>query len=193
MKSKLVVLDFQHINKPNRPKDRGASYPGHIDSKIKAFNEVDIVIEYMNKMRIGLEKSGHKVVFGLSGFYGQRHTQVNDMFPGANLYIAGHINAGGGSYARVEVDYRAGSSTRRIAGLVSDNFAKKLPVSRSEVTTLRKTSRGFSCINGVRCSAILLEPLFIDYKSHREFMSKQSGTKAIADSVIEAVNVWAQD
>lgn len=157
-----IVLDYQHINKPHNPKDPGATM-GHLQ-------EIDCTIGYMNELRMKLQAAGHTVFFGLSGTYSERHKFVNERIK-PDLYLAGHINAGGGRYALLELDHRAGFRTKNIAGHIADELVTGLPVSKCETRFLKSGDRGFSCIGGVNASAILLEPLFIDTPEHLSILT----------------------
>lgn len=167
-----IVLDYQHINKPNHPKDRGARMSDNV-------SEVDLVIKYMNQLRMILEDNGHEVFFGLSGSYPERHKFVNDVIR-PDLYLAGHLNAGGGRYALVELDHRARRKTIQIAKLIAEEFIIKLPVSKCTSKFLKPDDRGFTCIGGVNCSAIILEPLFLDNDEHSKVLNEYPGNIAIA-------------
>jgi N-acetylmuramoyl-L-alanine amidase len=131
--------------------------------------EIDCTIGYMNELRMKLYAAGHEVFFGLSGAYSDRHNQVNFINP--DLYLAGHINGGGGSYALLELDHRAGSKTKSIATHIADELVTGLPVTKCDTRFLKPGDRGFSCIGGVHASAILLEPLFIDNPNHLEVLT----------------------
>jgi N-acetylmuramoyl-L-alanine amidase len=184
-----IVLDIQHINKPHNARDRGASFEG--------IREVDLTFDYLNETRKLLEKEGHVVFFGLSGTYEERHSFVNERIK-PDLYIAGHVNAGRGSYSLIEVDYRASERTLEIAEKMRDSFLFELPVEESFIWKLFRKGHfeltpafiGFKCIKGVKCSALLLEPLFIDNEEHLNVLLNDP--KRIARAIVKGIEDWEE-
>lgn len=175
-----IVLDFQHINKPHKPKSRGASNG--------PWSEVDLAILYMDQLRQILETDGHEVFFGLCGTYRERASFVNKRIR-PDLYLAGHVNAGKGRYGLLEIDSRAGTGTRTIAKCIKKSLKKFLPITQCQIKELSKGARGFICIKDIHCSAILLEPLFIDNKKHLSILIRSPilVARAISNGIMEYV------
>ena len=172
---KRVVLDVQHLGKPNKPADRGASYGG--------YQEADLVLKYATLAFQELTARGYETFLITSGTYAERHAWVNKH--GIDLYLACHLNAGGGSYSLVEFYYDAGRRTREIAKIMADNFKAILGTSDGKVWEIAKDGRGAVCLKNTRPSAMLLEPLFIDNEKHLQIAVENP--ELIAKAMVETI------
>ena len=86
----LVILDRQHVGKPNNLDDLGAY------SELSQEHEAHMVGRYMLEVEWTLRKLGHRVVTLSDGYYSHRHKRANNLFAkesGACIYLAGHLNA----------------------------------------------------------------------------------------------------
>jgi len=177
-----IALDVQHINKPAKPYDKGASY--------KRLTEAYAVENYFRYTRALLEEDGHEVHSGFFGSYRDRHEQVNRY--DFDLYIAGHLNAGKGKYSLVCHTTTAYPRTRKIAEILLDEFCERLHTTKAStpIWELGPKDRGWSCIKHTKCSAILIEPLFIDNVLHHEMIISGEATVKIAEAIREAVRRW---
>ena len=104
------------------------------------------------------------------------------------MYLACHLNAGGGRYSLVEHYYNARQRTRKIAGIMAENFKAILGTSAAKVWEIPKDGRGGACLKNTRPSALLLEPLFIDNEEHLRIAAQKPEliAKAIVRSVVDA-------
>jgi len=149
---KRVVLDVQHMGKVHKPFDRGASHGG--------YQEAYLALTYATIAFQELTRLGYEAFLSTSGTYGERHHWINKH--GIDLYLACHLNAGGGRYSLVEYYYDAGRQTREIAKIMADNFKTILGTSDGKVWKIPQDGRGATCLQNTRPSALLLEPLFIE-------------------------------
>ena len=167
-----VALDIGHKYKTSKPNDRGASSGDLIEADI-AETYVHLARRYLNGSRIeGVvlnvyipSPSGSILV----GEYSERHKWANDHL--IDLYIQAHVNAGGGSYAWM--GHNGLGSAREVAkslggGLV-DEFSPA--IDRYVLSQLSSGERGWACISGVSCPAIVYEPCFLDNPIHAKGLS----------------------
>jgi len=173
-----IALDVQHMGKPHRPYDRGASCAGYY--------EADLVLRYAGLAYQQLVAKRYEVFLLTSGRYSERHEWVNKH--GVELYLACHLNAGGGSYSLVEYYYDAGQKTREIASVFADCFRRVLGTSNAKVWEIPKGGRGAVCLEGTRPSALLLEPLFIDNTVHFELVVHQP--ELVAKAIVRAIEEY---
>jgi N-acetylmuramoyl-L-alanine amidase len=173
---KRIVLDVQHMGKPNKPADRGASHNG--------YQEADLALNYATLAFQELTTKGYETFLITSGTYAERHVWVNRH--GIDLYLACHLNAGGGRYSLVEHYYDAGQRTREIAKIMAENFKTVLGTSAGKVWEIPKDGRGAVCLSGTRPSALLLEPLFIDNPQHQIIAVERP--HLIAQAIIETIS-----
>jgi len=175
---KRIAIDVQHMGKPNKPADRGASHG--------SYQEADLVLKYATLAFQELTAKGYEAFLITSGTYAERHEWINRH--GIDLYLACHLNAGGGRYSLVEHYYNAGQRTRKIAGIMAENFKAILGTSAAKVWEIPKDGRGAACLKNTRPSALLLEPLFIDNERHLEIASGKPDliAQAIVQSVLDA-------
>lgn len=181
----LICLDAQHLNKPNRPHDAGASADINGDGDVTWDEyEARFTREYFSRLRRRLEQRDFAVIDGFSGTYAERNRRADEL--GASLYIAGHMNAGGGDYGMVGVDWRAprGGLSRFLAGRIADEWRARIPLGRVRVQDLRPrgwTLAGFNTIGRCVCPSLLWEPLFMDTPMHREMLNNEP------ERVLEAI------
>lgn len=162
-----VILDRQHRGRASKPKDAGTAFNGNV--------EADLVERYIAVAVQELRRLGHRVDVMLDGEYGQRHVAaiaIAKVSAEPVLYVACHVNAGGGRYALVEHDARSKGGAAA-AAVVAREFASRLTpeVNTGKVVALSAADRGFSCIDGIyagpaNLSAVLFEPGFIDSSQH---------------------------
>jgi N-acetylmuramoyl-L-alanine amidase len=129
---------------------------------------------------------GYEVFLITSGTYKERHDWVNKH--GIELYLACHLNAGGGSYSLVEHYYDAGPRTRKLAKMMSRSFCSHLGTAKGRVFEIERGERGSVCLSGTRPSALLLEPLFLDDPAHEQIILNDG--KRIADALVAAIEEY---
>ena len=177
---KRVAIDVQHMGKPHKPLDRGASYQG--------YQEADLVLKYATLTFQELTRKGYEAFLITSGSYTERHDWINKH--GIDLYLACHLNAGGGSYSLVEYCWNAGEKTKKLAHIMADNFKNTLGTSAAKVWEIAKGGRGESCIKNTRPSALLLEPVFLDVRSHLHIATVQP--ELIARAIAKTIEFYGR-
>ncbi len=175
---KRIVLDVQHIGQPQKPMDRGACY--------KEFREADLTLKYAALAFQQLTGLGYETFLVTSGTYQERHEWINRH--DIELYLACHLNAGGGRYSLVEYCYNARQPTREIAKIMADSFKSSLGTSEGKVIEIPKGGRGEICIENTRPSALILEPMFIDNDTHLRIAVEKP--EAIAMAIVETVKSY---
>lgn len=166
----LALLDVQHAGRPSRPGDLGAQG-----------REVPYVRGYVSATRAALEACGVEVVVLEQGEYADRHAAARDLVasrqPDRALYVACHLNAGGGDYGLVLHDSRSRSG-QRAAETVAWRLGQALcPPLRRVVTSWTSAEpsapypRAWGCLRGIyqgpaSLCGILVEPLFLDQAAH---------------------------
>jgi N-acetylmuramoyl-L-alanine amidase len=164
------------MGKPNKPFDRGASNNG--------YQEADLAMSYATLAFQELTSKGYEAFLITSGTYAERHDWINRH--AIDLYLACHLNAGGGRYSLIEHYYDAGQRTREIAKIMADNFKSILGTSSGKVWEIAKNGRGATCLKETRPSALLLEPLFVDNDSHLHIAVNQP--EQIAQAIVETIS-----
>lgn len=147
-----IAIDVQHIGKSAYSRGIGASYNGNL--------EAEIVMDYATKLYWRLYYANLYPTLLTYGKYIDRHTWMENQ--GFDLYLACHVNAGGGSYSLVEIKDNPSVDVLHLARDVSSSLFKILGTSRPSTWVIDKDSRGWSCFADVTCPALILEPFFID-------------------------------
>jgi N-acetylmuramoyl-L-alanine amidase len=170
-----VAIDVQHAFKPwPLQNDRGAVFRLQDGTHVTEFS---LAWQYATALAETLERAGHQVLrnapgaqFPLTGWYSARARQAAAWR--AQLYLACHVNAGGGSYALLSTaqdmsvdvppsDVAAWSVSGRIATALRATGM----VTAGKTAGLTVTSRGYACISVARrlgIPAVLVEPFFGD-------------------------------
>lgn len=187
----MIVLDRQHVGKPNNTEDLGAY------SELCQEHEAHLVGRYMLEIEWTLRKLGHRVVTLTDGYYDHRHKRANNFFAkesGACIYLAGHLNAGGGAYGALFHDHRSAMGADaceyiafHMAKLEGLDSVKVIP---SQPTDWTKNA--FATIDGVyagRGCGVCLEPFFLDCKRHAGLMG-DDGLEAVGNAIAVGVDAW---
>ena len=191
----LVFIDRQHAGKPNKIADRGASRDINGDGEITS-DELEAI--WTSRIAISLEikllDMGINVMPISDGRYSERHERVNkyaDMHPGPWVYLAMHLNAGGGNYGAFFYDHRS-SNGQQLATIMATQLngdveeiekAKAIPAEKDNWT-----KNAFYTIRSVgRPVAICCEPFFMD--THQSLLSMQ-GVFKVASSMAIALRKW---
>jgi len=168
-----VVVDVQHLYRPNKPKDRGSVY-ALADGTTTT--EGGAVVVYAGALRAFLEERGAEVLTNdpthwiLVGPYSTRHRAVNAWKPHA--YLACHLNAGGGRYALME--HMSMSRGKALAEAIGQSLSAIFPALADHRTlALKSTDRGAVCIERVEdpAAAVLCEPFFGDNPAHQALLA----------------------
>ena len=141
---------------------------------------------------------GHDVVTLSDGWYSQRHERVNkysDGVSGPKVYVAAHLNAGGGNYGAVFYDHRS-SSGPKLAQEIALKLKEACPEIEGGVKIIPAkpddwTSHAFNTVRGVGSpSTVCFEPCFLDTTSHQPLLSGD-GLQRIGRALADGIHAWA--
>tara|TARA_R110002110_G_scaffold122465_1_gene298712 strand:+ start:496 stop:1083 length:588 start_codon:yes stop_codon:yes gene_type:complete len=188
----MIYIDIQHIGKPNKPDDMGAGF-GDDPWETEAY----WTTLYAFHMEMRLRELGYSVMRLCDGRYSDRHERVNRYeadYPSSkpSVYIACHINAGGGSYSVMFHDHRS-SLGPDLAAAIADEMdlpgistTKTLPASPSDWT-----SNAYNTIKDVRRPvSICAEPLFLDNENHRREYLELDRIFLIGEAIANGIHSW---
>ena len=161
-----------------------------------------------------LAANGHEPQF-YEGVYADRMIAANTDQVG--VFIAGHLNAGHGSYGLIKLDYRAGRRTVDLAFGLCEIWNNGLPAqdaagnpsnqvwlldpwgpdfrlfpTGARVEFKTQEDRGYNNISDVHAPALLLEPLFLDNPHHVEWLIAD-GIQIIGQTIATAIHSWSGD
>jgi len=193
----IVFIDRQHAGKPNKLADRGAA----VDIDGDATPEREAIIT--GQISIELEKLlillGVDVVPISDGTYSERHTRVNKyaaMYPNRKtVYLAMHLNAGGGAYGAYFYHY-ASTQGQRLAQHLCDAMITAGIVDQAKPIAANPsnwTKNAYYTIKGVgRPVAICCEPLFMDNDLHAKHLTNE-GITGLAMCMANAITQWGSN
>jgi len=193
----IVFIDRQHAGKPSKIDDRGASVDINGDGDI-ASDELEAhwtgYISLMLEMR--LVNMGYKVIPLCDGSYASRHARVNDYasrYDEPMVYLAMHLNAGGGSYGAFFHDHRS-TAGKELANALCDGMRSSIKTIREFKTIECKpdnwTKNAFYTIKGVgKPVSICCEPIFMD--THMDLLNA-FGASQIAIGMAVGLQKWEQ-
>ena len=199
MISAVVYLDRQHSGKPGRPNDRGAAVDLDGDGKIQRDEqEAALTARYLLACELALLEMGHTVIPISDGNYSDRHTRVN-RYAGTfkagrpQLYLAAHLNAGGGDYGMIGTDYRSRSGPE-LASRIARQLRQVAPelngVKCVEARPDNWTRNMFATISGVtQPIGVCLEPCFMDQPSHADLLTA-AGLSTIGRAIAAGVDAF---
>ncbi len=182
----LVAVDVQHRYRGGiHAKDRGTRFTlanGGVTW------EADAAEGYAAVLADALEAGGFQTMRNdpargtLIGPYWRRHVQAKAA--GAGLYLACHVNAGGGSYGLTE--FVAGTNSGALAnGIVAALDRDIAQVLSGHARVMVPGQRGYGCLPSTR-GGVLLEPFFGDKPSHQSLFDR-SGLALVGTSIARAV------
>lgn len=184
-----VALDVQHLYRPNHPRDQGSVYRLATGETI---TEAHCTLLYAAAIHEWLLGYGAEVLTNdpvrgiLSGYYSTRNEQASAW--GSHLYLACHLNAGGGSYAAVEM--MAGKRDDRLAGWIGNELVSAAPeILESRTVSLAPGERGAVCIERCACPAAIVEPFFGD-NPHQQSMMAAPRLVEIGQAIGRGVGSW---
>ena len=191
----IVYIDRQHAGKPHKNRDLGASRDLDGDGRITAAEQEAIWTARIGiELEINLRDRGIEVLPISDGTYAARHKRVNEYHknhPGPGVYLAMHLNAGGGDYGAWFYDYRSTKGVD-LANCLGSHCGPVLGIPQKSIAAQPEgwTSNAWNTIKGVnRPVSICCEPIFID--SHARLLSI-SGISKIARSMAEGIISWNQ-
>lgn len=193
----IVFIDRQHAGKPDRINDRGASID--LDGDNTPEREALITGEIAIKLEKILMLLGIDVMPISDGKYSARHQRVNEyaaMYPNRKtVYLALHLNAGGGSYGAF-FHHHASASGEKLAKQMCAEMVANGIVQDCKAIHARPndwTKNAFYTIRGVgRPVAICCEPLFMDNEQHAKMLNND-GIHAIATAMATAIHKWGNN
>ena len=195
----IAILDRQHAGKPNR-NDLGAGVDldgdGEIDNDEREANLTPILIKACKRRLLA---AGAEVIVIETGSYWKRHQRANEIAqtnPDAMVvYVAQHLNAGGGSYSAGFYDERSRNGAKlamNIAGVHSE--AELAGVSRTITRQCGPTGdwvNAFNTIKGIYAGPANIcgycsEPVFMDCLAHRQHLT-ENGLKRLGELQAEGI------
>jgi hypothetical protein len=186
-----VIFDVQHTGRPSRPGDMGAAYDLDGDGvrNEEGEREVDMTRAYVAAAVAVLACSGVPADVLDSGEYGERHRRADNIARGVNgpvVYVACHVNAGGGRYGLVLRDARS-SGGEALARTLAVELRRLPELGDTRASTLSANDRGWACIDGIwqgpaNLCGVLLEPFFLDSATHRA-LTKPAGLARVGGAI----------
>jgi N-acetylmuramoyl-L-alanine amidase len=187
-----AVVDVQHLYKLDRPDDRGARFELANGTHLW---EADAAMLYAQAMVSWFKERGAVVLTNdpstgtLVGSYGRRNRAANAW--GASVYLACHLNAGGGNYALAEypAGYPGSTLARMITAQLTSDFHDLIPSTNQ--FPLAKGQRGHVCVGEVSSAigAVLLEPFFGDHPKAQALLAPDR-LIAVGQSIAAGVAKW---
>lgn len=205
-----VVLDVQHVRRPDHPRDRGARFaiPRELVTTYGGrthINESELVEIYVLEARAALELAGAQVITDLWGTYPTRAESAHK--GGAGAYLACHLNAGGGRYALAST-YGPSATTPafRLATALLVELAKVPGVRGGQRGKLgpiglvhrpgdrhpTRFERGSVCIRRAHelgIPAVLVEPMFGDAPNAGEMLAPAALAR-VGGAIAAALTAW---
>lgn len=195
MMKAIVYLDRQHAGKPYSPQDRGAW--GDLDANGRPDveeREAWLTAQYLLEIERDLLPAGVAVLPISDGSYAERHRRVNSYarrYDVPQLYLAAHLNAGGGTYGSIFYDQRSAAGQ-----VAASRVAASLGVLVGELTAVHvvpagpgRWERAWNTIAGIfagRAVAICVEPAFIDSAAHAHLM-RTAGLRRIGRAIARGI------
>jgi len=187
----MIFLDRQHLGKPNRWNDEGA--------KNDEMTETYLTSQYIFHAENHLRLMGFDVCVLTDGWYNNRHRRVNDYCADVNgrcVYVACHINAGGGAYGASFYDHRS-SSGASLAHAVNLRLLNACPELSDAKSIPAKpddwTQNAYNTIKGVgKPVSLCFEPLFIDCEAHRPLMTPE-GIRRVGVALAEGIKYYLEN
>jgi hypothetical protein len=188
--SLLVFLSRDHSGRwGTRRGDLGATAP---DGRREAM----LTPLYLLAAEERLRQLGHEVIPLSDGSYDARHARANDLADlhgGRSVYVASHLNAGGGTYGLVCYDHRSGAANgpalaRSIAARLKDRLG--LATVKAEAASPSNVwANAHGTIGGLLDPiGICYEPLFIDGHAH---LLTPTGLAEAGRALAEGIHAWA--
>jgi N-acetylmuramoyl-L-alanine amidase len=188
----LIALDRQHAGVPSRAyADAGAwadlDRDGQRDGEE---SEALLTPVYILAAETRLRELGHSVVVLSDGQYPDRHARVNAYK--ADVYVAAHLNAGGGDYGLAVHDARSAAGKALAASVVRSLTAACPELRRGVVGDTVGFPRALACIDGVysgRPVAVCYEPCFMDRQEHQGLL-RPDGLVRLGRALADGIDAW---
>src|SRR6056300_635890 len=193
----LVFLDRQHVGQVNRLKSLGAIADVDGDGEKEIHEAEAFWTGYLSlALETNLRELGHDVIPLSDGSYAERHARVNQYsahYGKTCIYLALHLNAGGGDYGAMFYDHRSSRGAD-----LADNIAEAMEKNLSEIRVVKTipaspsdwTKNAYYTIKGVnRPVAICSEPLFIDCDAHKVLLTID-GIHRLGAAMALGIKTW---
>ena len=187
----IVFLDRQHLGKPKKWRDLGASHDG--------VHETWCTSIYLHYCEWKLRESDIDVVLISDGWYGDRAARVNQYAVGYNksVYVAAHVNAGGGDYGTTFYDHRS-TNGQRLATHINGRLHQWCDSLHNKTKQIAArpddwTSNAFNTIKRVSSPvAVCFEPFFIDCEDHKS-LTTLSGLELVGTALAVGIKSYLED
>ena len=191
-----VAVDVQHLYRNDKPNDRGSVYAipdgAHGSGQVKV-TEASAATIYAGALVAYLRDLGAAVLANdpvkrvLVGDYWHRNLEAAAWH--ADLYLACHLNAGGGRYACIEYMGVQGGVCALPAALILSAITEetKQPGRRR---TLFRGDRGPVCIEGFPGRAFIVEPFFGDDIGDSQRLLAPASLARIGQAVGRGILIW---
>lgn len=168
-----VLISPGHYGKPTR--DAGA---------VGVLGEERLlVLRYAVPMALALEAFGWETFITAAGTYIERQAEANRL--GVDLFLAPHVNAGGGNYGAVLFDDRSKVGPH-LAQAIAGELGSMWPFPH-KTWGVGPGDRGFGILDRTKAVALILEPFFTDTKSHVSW-AQDLGLEALGEDYALAIH-----
>lgn len=192
LRGKRIAIDVQHLYRSHLPLDKGAVYTLANGQRV---TEAWAATLYADAMATWFRSRGAEVLTNstrlgtLIGYYSRRQTEA--MTWRADVYLACHVNAGRGSYARA--CYATGNVgnpqlAERVGVRLNDTFAEILT---HQVVAMSPGDRGLACVARFTGPHLLLEPFFGDNPRQQGLLAG-SRLQFLGETIALAIADWLQ-
>ncbi len=198
MPAPLVILDRQHAGKPGNRADRGALADLDGDGRAHRWErEAMLTPRYLLHAEQRLLDLDIDVIVMSDGRYEDRHARARAYR--ADVYVAAHLNAGGGDAGLVFHDHRSAGG-KLLAGLVAAQLGARCPELLQWHSMACRDDRAdslepwlwrpYSTIEGVYHGTpvgICYEPAFMDNAAHASLLLTESGLRRLGFALAEGI------
>lgn len=193
----VVILSRDHVGKPGHH-DMGATFDLNKNKVIEITEQEAMLTGYIAlAAEQRLRELGHAVIPISDGWYYQRHSRANTHameFPGEkSVYVALHLNAGGGDYGSVFHHYSS-KPGRIMADYIADELSTECPeLTRTKVWGAAPGGtwdNAWNTIRGVgKPIALVYEPAFMDNPDHAPLF-KPGGLVRLGCALADGIARW---
>lgn len=196
----LALLDIQHRGRSAHPLDYGAAADLDRDGLVEdGEREAELTPFYALACSDVLGRLDQRVLLITAGAYSDRHSAARALaaaWAGPVVYLACHINAGGGTGAIVAHDERSrgGAALARaivseLGGLPGIARASARPVGARSPEAFERRLHG--CIGGIyegpaNLCGVTLEPFFLDQLAHAP-LATDEGLRRVGEAIARGV------
>jgi N-acetylmuramoyl-L-alanine amidase len=200
----LVILDRQHAGKrSSKTHDLGAWGDLNHDG-IPGIEEMEAILtaQYILAAEIRLRelRPDVDVLVMSDGDYEARHQRANGyacMYQDT-VYVACHLNAGGGAYGTILHDHRSRPrSGPALCGAIAHRLHGACPelaaVHARPASPSNEWARAFATIGGLALPVgVCFEPAFIDHPLHQQTLLTPSGLKRVGSALADGIVAWLE-